>query len=122
MVRVGRLYWWERIPGRAWRVVASVAAADEIPVDLPQGAAVLVGSRKHPKWLAFDCPCRTGHRVMVTLDRANDPHWIIVNEKKLSIWPSIDYRSPDRRCHYLIQRGKIIWVTEKEERRRGRKR
>lgn len=122
MASIGRLPWWEWIPGRSWRIVVTVEAADEIPMRLPLAGAVLVGSSNHPKWLAFDCPCRTGHRIMVTLDRAHYPHWTILDEKKLSVSPSIDYRSPGRHCHYLISRGKIVWVNEKEERRRGGKR
>lgn len=122
MASVGRLPWWEWIPGRSWRIVATVEAADEIPTHLPRGGAILVGSLEQPKWLAFDCPCKTGHRIMITLDRSHCPHWTVHDQKKLSISPSVDYQSSERRCHYLIRRGKIVWVTEKEERRRGRKR
>jgi hypothetical protein len=118
---IGRLSWWDWIPARHWRIVARVDAADEIPDRLPGKTAVLVGSVEHPKWLAFDCPCKTGHRIMVTLDRAHRPHWTLYESKKLTIWPSIDYISPDRRCHYLIRGGKIQWVKERENRQHGRK-
>jgi hypothetical protein len=59
---------------------------------------------------------------MVTLDRAHRPHWTLQESKKLTISPSIDYISPDRRCHYLIRGGKIQWVKEREDRQHGRKR
>jgi hypothetical protein len=122
VANVGRLPWWEWIPGRSWRIVATVEAADEIPLRLPPGGAVLVGTSRHPKWLAFDCPCKTGHRIMVTLDPAHYPHWTILDEKKLSLSPSVDYRALERRCHYRISRGKIFWVSKKEGRYHGRKR
>jgi hypothetical protein len=114
---------WNWKPGRSWRIVATVEAADEIPIKLPAKGAVLVGSADHPKWLAFDCPCKTGHRhrIMVTLDRARYPHWTLHDAKKLTISPSIDCVSPEHRCHYLVRGGKIFWVKEKEK-RRGRKR
>lgn len=122
MAGLGRLPWWEWIPGRSWRIVAAVEAADEIPEQLPPGGVILVGSPQRPKWLAFDCPCKTGHRIMVTLDRAHYPHWTVLDEKKLSLSPSVDYRASGRRCHYVIRRGKVLWVKEREDRRYGGKR
>jgi uncharacterized protein DUF6527 len=120
MAGIGRLPWWEWIPGRSWRVVAIVDAADEVPRRLPRSGAILVGSPERPKWLVFDCPCKTGHRIMITLDRAHHPFWTVHDHKKLTVSPSVDYFSSDRQCHYFIRRGKIIWV--KEERHNGRKR
>src|SRR5712691_6875807 len=98
--------------GPAWRIVATVEAADEIPIQIPRRGAVLVGSLKRPKWLAFDCPCNTGHRVMVTLDPRHRPHWKVTDHKKLTVWPSFDYRANERRCHYVIRKGRVLWVTE----------
>lgn len=122
MGSLGRFPWWEWIRGRSWRIVATVEAADEIPEHLPPCGAVLVGSIQQPKWLAFDCPCRTGHRIMITLDPAHYPYWTVFDEKRLSISPSVDYRTPARRCHYLILRGRVLWVREREDRRHGGKR
>lgn len=117
MARLKGFPLFDWIPGRSWRIVATVDAADEIPDKLPAKGAVLVGSPKHPKWLAFDCPCKTGHRILVSLDRAHFPHWTLYDAKKLTISPSIDYVSPERRCHYLVRGGKIFWVKQKEQRR-----
>lgn len=110
MARVGRIPFWQWIPGRAWRIVATVEAADEVPERLPANGAVMVGSTDHPKWLIFDCPCKTGHRIMVTLDPSHRPHWVIRKGKKLSLSPSVDYRTKERRCHYYLTNGKITWV------------
>src|SRR4051812_5498462 len=101
MAGVNRIPWWEWwIPFRRWRIVAIFDAADEIPAKLPARGAVLVGSFDRPKWIAFDCPCKSGHRIMVTLDPGHQPHWSIVTRKKLSISPSVDYHEKSRRCHY----------------------
>lgn len=113
MAGVGRIPFWEWIPGRAWRIVATVDAADEIPQRLPSCGAVIVGSLQQPKWLAFDCPCKTGHRIMVALDPAHRPHWSLKKGKKLGISPSIDYRTAKMRCHYFVTDGKIHWVDGK---------
>lgn len=94
----------------------SVEAADEVPSRLPRNGVVLVGSRERPKWVVFDCPCRTGHRIMVSLDSSHSPHWRIVGDNKLTIWPSFYYRTTVQRCHYVIKHGQVVWVCDKEHR------
>jgi len=51
---------------------------------------------------------------MVTLEPTHTPHWSLVSEHKLTVWPSVDFRARGRRCHYFINYGRIIWVPEKE--------
>lgn len=102
--------WTEWLPWRKWRIVALVDAADEVPESLPPRVAVLVGSTEHPKWLAFDCPCGESHRIVVSLDPRNRPHWKLSNAQKLSLWPSIDAWRGKRRCHYVIKDGRVRWV------------
>jgi len=122
MASVGRIPFWEWIPGRSWRIVATVEAADEIPDRLPSHGAVIVGSLQQPKWLAFDCPCKSGHRIMVTLDPTHRPHWVVRKTKQLSISPSVDYRTAERRCHYYVADGKISWVQNTKGGSYGRRR
>jgi hypothetical protein len=93
--------------------VKRVEDGDEIPVDLPHLGAVLVGTEADPRWLVFDCPCRTGHRIMLNLDRDRRPFWSVSNSRRLSIEPSVDSRRPELKCHYWVRRGKIIWVPAK---------
>lgn len=114
MASVSAISWWHWLPHFSWRIVAIVEAADEIPLRLPRKGVVLVRSQQRPKWLAFDCPCHTGHRIMITLDATHSPHWNLVSKRKLTVWPSIDYRVPGRRCHYSIKSGRTIWVHNKD--------
>ncbi len=58
----------------------------------------------------FDCPCRTGHRLMVNLDRTRHPFWRIESRRPLSIRPSIDDITSERRCHFIIRDGKLRWA------------
>lgn len=114
---MNRLRWWHWLPWPSWRLVAIVEAADQVPLRVPRNCVVLVGSRERPKWLAFDCPCRTGHRIMVNVDASHSPRWHLVSEKSLTVWPSVDCRRPERRCHYFIKRGRVVWVPDKERKR-----
>jgi len=106
-----KLSWWQWLPIFPWRIVGYVEAADEIPKRLPRNAAVLVGSQTRPKWLAFDCPCRAGHRIMVTLDATHIPHWSLVSAKPLTVSPSFDYNTPHRSCHFFIRGGRVEWAA-----------
>ena len=104
--------WPNWLPFGRWKVVRFVESADEIPEKLPHRRAAVVSSGGRAKWVAFDCPCGTGHRIMLNLDSARKPAWRISNENKgvLTIKPSIDYKGSDRRCHYFIRNGRVDWT------------
>lgn len=103
--------WWHWIPWPFWRLVAIVEAADEIPERVPRRGVLLVGTHVQPKWLAFDCPCGSGHRVMINLDANRRPCWRFLGSRLLTISPSVDSCMADHRCHYLITRGRVVWVS-----------
>jgi hypothetical protein len=112
-----RIPWWQTLLAIfSWRIVGSVDDADEIPLDLPRNGAILVGPRKRPKWIVFDCPCRTGHRIMLNTDRARSPYWKVTTNGSLTISPSVDYRSGDKSCHYFIRKGRTVWAYERTHR------
>ena len=106
------LAWWHSLPlpWRPWRIVGHVSAADEVPDPLPHRALVLVGASARTTWAVFDCPCRTGHRLMLNLDRTRYPFWSIESREPLSIRPSIDDITPERRCHFIIRDGRLRWA------------
>jgi hypothetical protein len=104
--------WFEWLPFQPWRLVATVPAADEVPAVIPPKGIVLVGSIKYPKWLAFDCPCGEAHRILISLDKANNPHWRIAPAKKFTLLPSIDAWRGKKRCHFFIRDGKTQWARE----------
>lgn len=108
-----KIRWWQWLPVWDWRIVTVVDSADEIPQRLPRNGAALVGSLRRPKWIAFDCPCRSGHRIMLSTDKAHSPHWDTTVQGKLTVSPSIDYRHLTRRCHYFVRNGCVSWVKER---------
>ena len=108
--------WWRSLslPWRRWQIVGQVGAGDEVPEQLPYRGVVLVGAPESATWAVFECPCQTGHRLMVNLDRSRHPFWTIKSRKPLSIRPSIDNITPERRCHFTIRSGKIRWAIAYE--------
>ena len=117
-LKLGLLDWW---PWRAWRVVGYVDAADEVPDRLPRTAIVVVGTAKTPKWIAFDCPCRRGNRILLAAQAAEGalnpfkaarPKWIVQAERPATLWPSVDAWHGTQRCHYVIQKGEVKWAID----------
>jgi hypothetical protein len=104
--------WPQWAPGQFWRLTTIVSEADEIPDIIPSRGMVLVGSKKWPKWIVFDCPCNAGHRIMLNLDTTRRPYWRIDGSLTISISPSIDFKGTLKRCHFLIIHGQIFWVKD----------
>ncbi len=117
MAGMTRIPWWCWIPfpWRRWSVVLVIDAADEVPQRLPRAGAVLVGTPARPTWLAFDCPCRRAHRVMLNLDRVRRPYWIVKSLRPLSLSPSVNDFTIDKKCHYWLMRGRVEWVPYHED-------
>src|SRR6266702_7447910 len=116
MARLTRRNWLTRLlPARRWRIVTRVDEGDLIPQRLPRHGAALAGPPGAPKWLALDCPCGRGHRIMVNLDRHRRPMWRLVKSRPLTVRPSIDIIHAAHRCHFVITSGAIQWVRPGQE-------
>ena len=114
MADITKIRWWQWIPIFRWRVVATFASADDIPRRLPRNGAVIIGSSTQPKWVAFDCPCRAGHRILLNTDKVRRPYWSTTLWGRLTITPSVDYSDASKRCHYFVRDGRITWVHENQ--------
>jgi len=111
MAGLKSLAWWQWIPRPKWRIVATVETARDIPDELPRKTVVVVADEKGPKWLAFDCPCSNAHRILLNLDTARAPYWTLAGDSEIDLTPSIDVRSSERRCHFIIREGKVDWIN-----------
>ena len=108
-----RLWWW--LPHRRWRIVATVSEADEVPLVLPRhGVVVVYHLWKQPKWVVFDCPCGA-ERIMINTDLRRLPAWKLHAGpvRGVTIHPSVDTRHNGHRCHYLVRRGRTVWVPQR---------
>jgi hypothetical protein len=110
-----RLHWPEFLLPSLWHIEATVEAADEVPAKIPKNGVVLVGSIKHLKWIVFDCPCGTGHRIMANLDPASYPYWKLSDNNNLTVRPSFDFADDGHHCHFIISQGHVIWVRKRRK-------
>ena len=113
---------WQRLSNRKgpWHAAVSVEAATDLPESIPAERAVLVGSDPHPKWIAFECPCNRGHRIMLNLDQSRRPSWRVICRQPLSLRPSVDALYDKQRCHFVLSNGRVIWIRERRRLKRGR--
>lgn len=112
MAHVARIPAWQWFPLFQWRAVATVEAVNDIPARLPRHGAIIVGTLRRPKWIAFDCPCRRGHRILLNGDPARAPQWRVLQIDPLSLHPSIDFDDGQSHCHFIITRGHVWWVDD----------
>lgn len=98
-----------------WKVGSVVTSADAIADTIDKHRSVVVSDQTLRKWLAFECPCGRGHRIMLNLDRSRYPRWTITADIPLTIRPSVDTTFDGRRCHFIIERGHVYWVPEISE-------
>lgn len=115
MVRLSLSRWWQSLPlpWQKWRIVGHVSAGDEVPRLISRRGVILVGPPHRPTWAAFDCPCGSGHRLMLNLDPVRHPTWQILSLHPLSLLPSIDFVTTYRRCHFVLRNGRIAWVHDR---------
>ncbi|WP_445168714.1 DUF6527 family protein [Mycolicibacterium sp. Dal123E01] len=119
MTRPRRLPRWLRRWRQLLKALASrpvtlqdevISSVFDVPTEFIRRTAVLVAKGDVEQWLIFDCPCRAGHRVMLNLDPTSRPAWRIIDRQRLTLRPSVDEITESGRCHYFINKGKVIWV------------
>lgn len=100
-----------RITRRDLRIARSVPAADLVPAELPPRVAVLVAGAAGPGWIAFACPCGTGHQAMVNLAASRRPRWTLTGPRRApTLYPSLDLADGPHRCHFWIRGGRVRWA------------
>jgi hypothetical protein len=102
--------WWARHRPR-WRycIAGSVDAADLLPDLLPKKALVVVENDERATWVAFDCPCKRRHRLLIPLSTSKQPHWKLRRDKRPSLTPSVDSHDGVQRCHFWLTNGPMGW-------------
>src|SRR5438445_40773 len=92
------------------------------PASLPRHVIAVIGTRENPKWASFECPCGTGHPIMVNLSSAYSPTWRLSNGKRgPSLSPSVDFRDSYTHCHFWLRDGRVRFTPDSRRRRRRRR-
>ncbi len=93
----------------------------EAPLSIPRHALVLVGTTERLKWAMFECPCGTGHKIMINLAASRNPYWrVSVDDGHPSVAPSVDFHDAHGRCHFWLRNGKVEFTPDSVRPRRRR--
>jgi hypothetical protein len=105
--------WWRRRRMTRPRLdrVRSYARRADLPANLPRHELAVLGDPVSPKWLLLECPCGNGHRLQIDLDARHAPNWRL-ERRGPDVYPSIDYRGPERRCHFWLKDGRVRWALD----------
>jgi hypothetical protein len=104
--------WWRRHNRGSSKInkVRIYESAASLPEQLPRRVVAVAGDPA--AWAVMECPCGTGHRLTIRIR----PHgqatvWKFTQtERRPSLYPSVDYDSPGRRCHFWLRDGRVTWV------------
>lgn len=112
--------WWrrQRLTSARYKTIVYVARMSDAPELPDRRTAVIVGIPARPKWLLLSCPCGNAHRIALNLSTSRAPSWTLTgDEQLLTISPSIDSISAERRCHFWVRAGRVQWVDDSAVRR-----
>jgi hypothetical protein len=102
---------------------AYYAKQSRLPVSIPRDTLAIVGSKEDPKWAVFECPCGTGHTIMLNMSSARRPFWRLA-EGSLgpSLLPSVDFCDGYTHCHLWLRDGVVRFARDSQRQRRKRSR
>lgn len=104
------------------RVAGTSPHVLDLPDVLSRREVIVVGEDPtQPQWLAFDCPCRQGHRLLINLSWSRRPRWTLHQDDRdrVTLHPSVDSFSEVGRCHFWLRRGRVTWVKARNARTSG---
>lgn len=106
--------WWRRHRRNAARIdkIRMYPATAAMPEKLDRHVLALAGDPV--AWAVMECPCGSGHRLQVRIQpQGKATVWDMrETDRGPSLYPSVDFDSPDRRCHFWLDQGRIRWVRD----------
>lgn len=79
----------------------------------------VVGSTEHPFCAAMLCPCGCNEALYMSLVEDDDPRWRVkvYADATATMVPSV-WRVVGCRSHFILFRGRVLWVRSYWDRRR----
>ena len=106
-----RFLWKQPCPDQPYySTVKFVNSKSLIPDDTGR-TVYIVGTKKIPKWVIFECPCGQKHQLNVPLMKSVSPHWtLIVKRGAATLSPSISVDNDPCTSHFWLRNNRIEWA------------
>jgi hypothetical protein len=108
---------WSALTDIVWDLIdppfrVSYFDHDPDPRELGPRTFAIVGSPKLRKYAHFRCPCGCRDVIVLSDNPTLRPRWTFTPDtaRRPTVVPSV-WRTKGCRSHFLIQRGRIIWVS-----------
>lgn len=105
--------WWKRTkPDRRYPRTVFLESRRDVPDAPAADTLYVVGVKRAPKWLIFDCPCGRGHRLDVNLMRARNPFWRLSFglANRVSASPSLWVADDICDSHFWLKNSAVYFV------------
>ena len=88
-----------------------VSRMSDVPEKL-DGQAYIVKRNGKDMWLVFDCPCSSGHKLVLNLSRSRYPFWQTKLKKNvLNVLPSV-WVTDECHSHFFIKNNDVVWARD----------
>lgn len=90
-----------------------VVYTDELPENLEEKVAYVVGECGHLWYVALICPCGCGQLLQMSLYKEGRPRWELYQhgDGTISLHPSI-WRKVGCCSHFFLEHGRIRWANK----------
>lgn len=106
--------WWRRHRRHAPKIhrIRRYPSTAALPAQINRHVLAVAGDP--PAWAVMECPCGHGHRLQVRIRPHRDATvWALTDGAgRPSLRPSVDFKSPEMRCHFWLDRGRVRWVND----------
>lgn len=106
--------WWRRHRRNIARIdkVRTYPSVATLPGHIGRHELAIAGDPA--AWAVLECPCGNGHRLDIRIRPYGKATVWKLSETSSgpSMYPSVDFDSAQRRCHFWLDRGRVRWVDD----------
>lgn len=90
-----------------------IVSTHPTPEEIKPGRMLVVGEADYHKWACFRCPGGCGEKILLSLNQARHPCWIVSADRleRPTVHPSIKQLN-DCKCHFWIRQGTVEWCLD----------
>ena len=76
-------------------------------------AMYVIAQRDKSRWVLFQCPCKCGAVITLSLQRVHNPHWSVTHTEsgRCTLYPSV-WRDQGCLSHFVVRDGRVFWARD----------